>query len=129
MVKIFVAILALLYAALSSVAFCKPLDREMSYYKIGDKVDDFEKPESLRRTCDYNYDQCYDYYYRVVTYNGSASGATDFLWFLCILICLPLYWCLRCFGCIKTPAREVKDEDDHFKDSDRAFKEFDNSKN
>ena len=72
MVKIFLTTLALFCVSLSSVAFCKPLDREMSYYKIDDKFEEFEKPESLRRTCDYYYDQCYDYYYRVVTYNGSA---------------------------------------------------------
>ena len=81
------------------------------------------EPVNMRRSCDYYYDQCYDYYYRSYYYNGS-SAMSDFLWFLIILVCVPIYLCMRCFGCIKAndghtethTVTTVEYNDDGFKD-------------
>ena len=86
------------------------------------------EPVNMRRSCDYYYDTCYDYYYRSYYYNGS-SAMSDFLWFLIILVCVPIYLCMRCFGCIKsnnghshteTSSHTVVYNDDGFKDCSTA---------
>ena len=108
--------LAAVLALLGTLSMGSKLESDVSLYQ---NYEESASPINMRTDC-YN-GKCYDYYYMQYYYRSYYGNdtASNFFWLLILLICGPIYCCLRCGGCIKNSNHsESSTTDDHYKSAD-----------
>ena len=106
--------LAAVLALLGTLSMGSKLESDVSLYQ---NYEESAYPINMRTDC-YN-GNCYDYTYKQYYYRSyyGNDAASNFFWLLVLLICGPIYCCLRCGGCIKHGSNhsESSTTDDHYK--------------